>query len=511
VISTARLRRAVRRETVGVDVLAALNLVGALLKYLSVAFVFPVLVALWYDETPWPFLGAGAIGGAGGWALERVTRGKERVGAREGFLVVALTWLGAAALGSIPYMLSGAEQISHPLDAYFEAMSGFTTTGATVLTDVPDLSRSMLMWRQFSQWLGGMGIIVLALAVLPRLRVGGRQLFESEAPGPEVEQLATTIRNTARRLWLLYVLLTALMIAILAGFAAWGVDDGMTTYDAVAHTFSTLPTGGFSTRARGFEEFGAASQWTAIAFMFAAGANFALLYAAFIQRRPRPLLRDDEFRLYVALLVVATLSVAAILAADDIFESEAALRHAAFQVVSLMTTTGAASTDFVEWPFLAAVGLVGLMFVGGCAGSTSGSVKVVRHLFVGRVLRRELDHTVHPELVSPLRHNRIAVDERTVRAVVAFVLLYVGIFALGALALMVDADANDLGLTPFEAIAAAATTLGNVGPGFGFAGPMGSFDEFGDASKVTMVILMWVGRLEIVPVVVLFTKGYWRA
>jgi trk system potassium uptake protein TrkH len=511
VISTARLRRAVRRETVGVDVLAALNLVGALLKYLSAAFLVPVAVALGYGETPWPFVAAGATGAAGGWLLERVTRGKERVGAREGFLVVALTWLGAAALGAIPYVLSGADQISHPVDAYFEAMSGFTTTGATVLTDVPDLSRSMLLWRQFSQWLGGMGIIVLALAVLPRLRVGGRQLFESEAPGPEVEQLATTIRNTARRLWVLYVLLTALMICILAGFAAWGVDENMTVFDAVAHSLTTLPTGGFSTRARGFEEFGAASQWTTTVFMILGGANFALLYAALLQRRGRPLLRDEELRLYVTLLVVASLGLAAILVADDVFESEAALRHAAFQAVSVMTTTGAASADFAAWPFLAAVGLVGLMFIGGCAGSTTGSVKVVRHLFVGRVLRRELDHTVHPELVSPLRHNGIAVDERAVRAVIAFVLLYVGIFAVGALVLMIDADAAGLGLTPFEAIAAAAATLGNVGPAFGFAGPMGSFAEFPDGSKLTMIVLMWIGRLEIIPVVVLFTKGYWRA
>ena len=510
-ISTARLRRAVRRETVGVDILAALNVVGAVLKYLSAAFVFPVAVALWYDETPTPFLVAAAVGGLGGWAIERATHGKERVGAREGFLIVALTWVLVAALGAIPYMLSGEKQISRPLDAYFEAMSGFTTTGASVLTDIPGLSRSMLMWRQFSQWLGGMGIIVLALAILPRLRVGGRQLFESEAPGPEVEQLATTIRNTARRMWLLYVILTVLMIAILAAFAEWGVDDKMTLYDAVAHPLSTLPTGGFSPRARNFEEFGAASQWTATVFMLLAGTNFALLYAAFRQRRPGSLVRDDEFRLYIAILVVATVSVTAILAGEGLFESEAAVRHAAFQVVTTMTTTGYASTDFAVWPVLAAAGLVGLMFIGGCAGSTSGSIKVVRHLLVGRTLRRELDQTVHPELVSPLRLNRVVADERVVRAVSVFVLLYVGLFAVGTLALMVDAAASDLALTPFQAIAAAATTLGNVGPGFGFAGPMGSFEPFGDASKATMILLMWLGRLEIIPVVVLFTKGYWRA
>jgi trk system potassium uptake protein TrkH len=510
-ISTARLRRAVRRETVGVDVLAALSVVGAVLKYLSVAFLFPVVVALWYGETPVPFFVAGLAGAVGGWVLERLTRGKERIGAREGFLIVAVTWLGAAALGAIPYMLSGADQISHPVDAYFEAMSGFTTTGASVLTDIPALSRSMLMWRQFSQWLGGMGIIVLALAVLPRLRVGGRQLFASEAPGPEVENLATTVRNTARRLWLLYIVLTALMIAILASFAEWGIDDKMTLYDAIAHPLTTLPTGGFSPRARNFEEFGAASQWTATAFMFIAGANFALLYAALIKRRAGPLARDHEFRLYVAILIMATAGLTAILAGDDLFESEAAIRHAAFQVTTTMTTTGYASTDFATWPFLAAVALVGLMFIGGCAGSTSGSIKVVRHLLVGRALRRDLDQTIHPELISVIRLNRMVVEEKTLRAVVSFVLLYAGIFTLGTLALLIDAQATGLQLTPFQAIAAAATTLGNVGPGFGFAGPMGSFEPFGDMSKVSMIMLMWLGRLEIIPVVVLLTKGYWRA
>ena len=186
-ISRARLRRLIRRETVGVDVAAALNLVGALTRYLSLAFVFPVGVALWHDESVWPFVGAAAITAASGLGLGALTRGKDRVGPREGFLVVALTWFVAAGVGALPYLLSGEAQLSSPLDAYFESMSGFTTTGASVLTDVEDLDRSILMWRQFTQWLGGMGIIVLALAVLPRLRVGGRQLFESEAPGPEIE------------------------------------------------------------------------------------------------------------------------------------------------------------------------------------------------------------------------------------------------------------------------------------------------------------------------------------
>ena len=510
-ISRARLRRAVRRETIGVDVGAALNLVGALVRYLSLAFLLPAAVAVGYGESTWPYLASGAITAAFGFALERLTHGRDRVGAREGFLVVSLTWLFAAGVGALPYLFAGGPQLSHPVDAYFEGMSGFTTTGATVVTDYAELSHSLAMWRQFTQWLGGMGIIVLALAILPRLRVGGRQLFESEAPGPEVEKLAASIRATARRLWLLYVGLTAILAAILAGLALGGVDGEMSVFDAVAHAFTTLPTGGFSPRSGGLAEFGAATQWVVVAFMVVAGANFALMYTALVRGRLRPLLRDPELRLYVALLAAASLAVFLELRSEGIAAGEAGLRHATFQAVSIMTTTGYASADFAEWTGLAAVLLVGLMFVGGSAGSTSGSVKVVRHLLIGRILRRELDQTVHPEIVSPIQLKRRSVEERTVRAVIAFVLLYIGIFTIGALILVVGAGITDAPLSPFEAVAAAATTLGNVGPGLGFAGPMGSFAPFDDVSKIVMTVLMWVGRLEVVPVIVLFTKRYWRA
>ena len=367
------------------------------------------------------------------------------------------------------------------------------------------------MWRQFSQWLGGMGIIVLALAVLPRLRVGGRQLFESEAPGPEVEPLAASIRETARRLWVLYVALTAVLVALLASFGATRVDAEMDLYEAFAHAFTTMPTGGFGTRATSVEAFGVATQWTIAAFMLLGGINFALLYAALVQRRGRVLARDEEFRLYLALLALGALVIAVELVREDLHNGEAAIRHAVFQSISIMTTSGFASTDSARWTTLALVAIVALMFVGGSAGSTSGSVKVVRHLLIGRILRRELDQTVHPEIVSPIRLHRTTVEERALRAVIAFVLLYVGLFGLGALALTLDAAYAGTNVTPFEAIAAAASTLGNVGPAVGFAGPFGSFAEFSGLSKGVMIVLMWLGRLEIIPVAVLLTRSYWRA
>jgi trk system potassium uptake protein TrkH len=502
------------RRSLGVDVGAALNLVGALLKYLSLAFLFPAVLALSYSEPVAPFLFSAALCAGFGLALELATRGKERVEAREGFLIVAVTWLLAALFVSLPYQLADLEQLERPLDAYFEAMSGMTTTGASVLTDVQALDRSMAMWRQQSQWLGGMGIIVLALAILPRLRVGGRQLMESELPGPELEKLTSSIRDTARRLWFLYLGLTGLQVLVLAAIGWSGADDRMSLFEAVAHSFTTLPTGGFSTQARSIEAFSGVTQWTIAAFMVIAGANFALMYRSFVRRRPGALLRDEEFRLYLALLGLGSIVLVAELWAKGLFAGEEAVRHAVFQATSMMTTTGYASTDFNEWVIaapLAAMVLVALMFPGGSAGSTAGSIKVVRHLLIGRILRRELDQTVHPEVVSPIRLNGSPIDERTLRAVISFVLLYVGIFVAGALGLLIESARAGVDLSPFDAIAAAATTLGNVGPAFGFAGPMGSFEPFSDLSTGIMVTLMWLGRLEIIPIVVLFTRSYWRA
>jgi trk system potassium uptake protein TrkH len=510
VSARARVRRVVRGAPLGVDVRASLNLVGLVIKYLSAAPLLPAAVAIGYSEPVWPFLAAAAIGIAFGWTLQATTSGRRGVGAREAFLVVSLTWLLAAGLGALPYLLSDNRDLSAPLDGYFEAMSGFTTTGATVLTDFDALSRSLAMWRQFTQWLGGMGIIVLALAVLPRLHVGGRQLFEHELPGPEIEPLAASIRDTARRFWVLYIALTAAAALSLAIVGWAGLDDRMGLFEAVGHAFTTMPTGGFSTEGRSIEAFAAASQWVIVVFMIIAGANFALTYRALVRRQPGVLLRDEELRLYLALLALGAAALLVEVTTEELVAGGDAVRHAVFQTVSMMTTTGYASADFNEWTLFTAVVLVGLMLVGGCAGSTSGSVKVVRHLLIGRILRRELDQTVHPELVALTRLNRVPVDERALRAILAFVLLYVGIFALGTLALLTDASFNGPDIRAIDAIAASATTLGNVGPALGFAGPMGSFEPFSDVSKTVMIALMWLGRLEIVPVVVLLTRSYWR-
>jgi trk system potassium uptake protein TrkH len=497
-------------RTIGVDIGGALNLVGWLVKFLALAFLVPGAIAVGYGEAVWPFVVAALVTAATGLGLELATEGRERIGAREGYVVVAVLWLLVAVFGALPYVLA-EPQLSRPADALFESMSGFSTTGSSALTDIEALSRSMIMWRQFTTWIGGVGIIVLFLAVLPRLRVGGRQaLFKTEMPGPELG-LAETIRESARRFVALYVGITALAALAFALLGWTGVDPRMTLFKAVGHAFATVATAGFSTEGRSIEPFAPATQWVFVVFMVVAGTNFALLYAGIVARRPRAFLRDEEFRMYVVLLAVASLVVAVALAADDVLAGEELARHAVFNTVSMMTTTGFASADFNVWPSLTGLVLVGLLLVGASAGSTSGSIKLIRHIAIAKMLRREIDHTVHPDVVAPVRVNESVVDDRALRAIIVFVLLYLGVCAAGATLVLLDSAVSDVELTAFQSLAASATTLGGAGPGLGFAGPMGTFEPFSDLSTLVLTALMYLGRLEIIPVLVLFTRDHWRA
>ena len=507
--AVTRRLRPTRRPAV--DVRASINLVAVLAKYLGVAVLFPAAVALWYSEPVWPFLATGALTSGAGFAIERLTaENVRRVGMREGFLVVSVTLLVTAAFASLPYVFVGGDQLGDPIDAYLEGMSAATTTGASVVTDFDELSRSLSMWRQFTQWLGGMGIIVLAIAVLPRLRVGGRQLMESELPGPEVAQLPERVRQTARLLWVLYVGLTVVLAVALAALGWTGIDQRMTEFEAVAHAFSTMPTGGFSTQPDSIQRFSPAAQWIIALFMLIAGVNFMLLYSGLVRRRPRVFARDDEFRLYLVIVLVASIALTIQIWGYDIEQGEEAIRAGVFQAISIITTTGYATEDFALWPLVSLLTIFALMFVGGSAGSTTGSIKVVRHLLVGKILRRELDQTVSPEVVMPVRLNRAPVDERTLRAIATFILLYIGFWVVGAAVIAVDCAIGDVPLGALDTLAVSASALGNGGPGFGITGPFASFAPLGDVSKLTMIVLMWLGRLEIIPVVVLVTRHYWR-
>ncbi len=502
---------AIAPPRLGVDVLGSLNLVGTLVKYLSIAFLMPLFLAIGVGDPYWPFLVSGFITLGAGLVLQSVTRGGDRVGIREAFLVVAMLWLLLPAFGALPYFLDGEGSLSRPLDAYFESVSGFTATGATIITDFGELSKSFALWRQFTQWIGGMGILVLAIAILPRLRVGGRYLLHNELAGPtELERVTISIRDVARSLWVLYVALTVLAILVLSIIGWTGLDPAMDVYNAAAHAFTSIALGGFSTSSASLSAFGAATQWAVIAFVALAGINFLRLYQAVVQRRPGIVGRDQEIRLYFVLLLIGSALLFAELAGSGLESGEEAVRHAVFQATSIMTTAGFASADYTTWGSLAALTLLTLMFIGASAGSTGGSIKVVRHLLMGKLLRRELEQVVHREAVIPIRLSGSTVDERMLRSVAGFIVIYVVILALGSIGLVIEGRRGSIDVEAFEAIGAAAAALGNVGPAFGFAGPLGSYAPFSDVSKGILIALMWLGRLEILPVVVLLTRTYWR-
>jgi trk system potassium uptake protein TrkH len=493
-----------------VDVSAALNLVGALIRYLGLAALVPTAFALAHDESVWPFVLAGAAVSGLGLALERVTSGRDRMGVREGYLVASLTWLVAAAYGALPYVLSGDPQLSRPVDAFFEGMSGFTTTGASVVTDVEALPVSIQVWRQLTVWLGGLGVVALGLAVLTRLRVGGRQLLETELAGPEDAGLTMRLRDTVRRFWVLYVGITAAGFIALALPRVLGAERSMTPFDAFAHALTTVGTGGFSTSNDSIGAFGASTQWIVIGFMALAGANLVLVYRTIVQRRGREAVRDEELRLYAIVLVGAAAAVALSLWGSGIARGEAAVRAAVFETTSVITTTGYYASDYATWPTFSLMALALLFFAGGCANSTTGSIKIVRHLLLGRILGREVERTVRPELVRHVRLNGSVVDKQVLAGISAYVLLYLAVFALGTGILAADAGIRETDATTLDLVYAGASTLGNAGVGLGAAGPGGSFASFDDFSTLTMAALMWIGRLEIIPVVVLLSRRYWR-
>ncbi|MFC4551575.1 TrkH family potassium uptake protein [Halorussus sp. GCM10023401] len=482
---------------------------------------FPLALAAYYGDGVTTFIASMVIAVAIGWGLEQLDDDPD-LGAREGFLMVALTWLAVSLVGAVPYVIAGEGTVAQPVNAIFESMSGFTTTGATVMGSIgfERHSRALMMWRQQTQWLGGMGIVVLAVAILPELSVGGAQLMDAEAPGPGIQKLTPRIAETARALWKAYLGITAVEMALLYGLHLAGLAPDMTLYQSVAHGFTTMATGGFSPAARSIEAFSAAVQWLIIPFMVAAGTNFALFWHA-LNGEVEVFGEDTEFRFYVGVLATFSALVTVLLFAGGTAEQtavgpiggevEKALRHAIFQVVSLVTTTGYASMDFNTWGTPAQYVLFVMLFVGGSAGSTGGAVKIVRWLVVLKSIKRELFTTVHPEAVRPVRLGGRALDEQAVRGIYAFTLLYLVIFFVAALVVYVDAARTGMDLIALDAMSAVAATLGNVGPGFGIVGPMNSYLPFPSTTKLFMVFLMWIGRLEILPVLVLLTPTYWRS
>ena len=482
-------------------ILAALRVLGRLQLVLGVALTMPILCSLAYGEkaTAMAFaisaIATLAVGGL--WTLLAKEGETPELYRREGILIVVGGWVLASIFGALPYLLSGA--LSSPVDALFEAASGFTTTGATVLPDIEAAQRGVLFWRSFTQWLGGMGIIVLFVALLPELGPGARFLYKLEVPGPTAEALHPRIHDTATVVWKIYLMLTAAETVIL-------MILGMDLYDALTHTFSTLSTGGFSPLNKSVAAFESpAIHVVIIVFMVLAGTNFSLFYGMRSRKGVRTLLRDSEFRLYVGLLAGGTVLVATNLLVTETYrEPLRALLDAAFQIVAITTTTGFATADFDGWPALSKMTLVVLMFVGGCAGSTAGSMKVMRMVIGLKSAFREVRLMFSPNSVLPVLVGGKAVPDGAVRAVAGFFILFLSLWGFGAFLLTIG------GTDIVTASTASIATLGNIGPGLEGVGPTKNFVAFSPADKAIMVLLMWLGRLEVYAIAATFSRAFWR-
>ncbi|WP_439127564.1 TrkH family potassium uptake protein [Polaribacter sp.] len=428
---------------------------------------------------------------------------------KEGYLIVTLGWLTLSFTGMLPYLLSGA--IPSFTNAFFETISGYSTTGSSILTDIDNMPKGILFWRSATHWIGGMGIIVLTIAILPLLGIGGMQLFMAEAPGPSADKLHPRITDTAKRLYLIYVLLTLLEFLLLK-FA------GMNWFDAINHAMATMSTGGFSTKGDSIAFYNGKPliQYIIIAFMFIAGTNFVLTYFA-LKGKVQKVFKSEEFKYYLfGILSISTIITIIIIFFQDpnlesvlahpkvLGETESAIRHSLFMVTSVVTTTGFVSADFTMWNFFATGIFFALFFTGGSAGSTSGGVKVVRHIVMLKNSFLEFKKALHPNAIIPVRYDGQTVNKNIVFNIISFFIIYMLIFIMSSVVLTL------FGLDFMSALGAAASSLGNIGPAIGSVSPVDNFNHLTDTAKWFCSFLMLIGRLELFTVLILFTPFFWR-
>ncbi len=494
----------------------SLNLTGTVLKWFALPLCLPLVVAVYYSEPVAPFLAAIGVTLAVGLAFEQFDD-EARLGPREALLMVALTWLLVALVGAIPFVVAGRGTIAHPLNAAFESMSGLTTTGATVLREFDIHANSIMFWRQLIQWVGGLGILILATAILSRLSVGGAQLMETETQYDNVDKLTPHIEDTARLIGKLYIGLTVAAIAVLYGLHLAGLAPNMNFFNAVSHAFTSVSTAGFSPEPLSIEAFKPIVHWALMPFMFLGSTSFVLMY--FVLRGNIQRLRDsEEFHFYVGTIVVFSGLVVGILTLTGNPTGEGfneTFRQSLFNVVSIVTTTGYANADFNQWPAFATFLLFVCMFFGGMAGSTTCSIKSFRWVVIFKTFRRDLFTVIHPEAIRPIRLSGSPVDEKTIRNVYSYTLIaIVGVFVI-SIFIVIDGARTGLyettEITQFDALGAAASTFLNIGPAFGPAGPYGTYAVFEPSTKALMVVIMWIGRIEIIPVLVLFTRSFWQS
>lgn len=471
---------------------------GLLLVVEGVFMLLSAGISLLYGEydLPYHLISAAICIVLGGSASVALWKAPKNIGKREGYLIVALVWVVFSIFGLLPFYLSGA--IPSYTDAFFETMSGFTTTGSSILNDIEALPHGLLFWRSLIQWLGGMGIIVLSLAILPVLGVGGMQMFIAEVPGPAPDKLHPRITETAKRLYGIYVLFTLMETILL-------IIGGMTPFDAICHSFTTMATGGYSTKQASVAYFASPYiQYVIILFMFIAGANFTLSYSV-LRGKVNKVLKDEEFQAYTGIILGVSALVAAVLYfTEEHSLVEKAWRDGLFQVVSIITTTGYATADYLVWvPFLSIVIFL-LMFTGGSAGSTGGGIKIVRIVLLMKNSFFELKRLVHPNAVIPVRYNNRAVSQGIITNVLAFIVIYMMTVGISMIIMSI------MGFDLDTALGAVATSIGNIGPGLGEVGPALNFYDVPAFGKWFLSFLMLIGRLELFTIIVLFSPYFWR-
>ncbi len=477
------------------NIRSTLRTIGFILVFLASSMLLSVIIALIYDEGDW--LGillaalTTAVAGIAGIFLNRQQRD---LNLKEGFAVVTFGWLAISLFGMLPFLFTGA--IPSITDAFFESASGFTTTGASILTDIESIPHGVLFWRSFTHWIGGMGIIVFSIAILPYLGVGGMQMFKAESPGPTADKLSPRIRRTAEILWVVYVFITAVEVGLL-------MLGGMDWFDSICHAFGTMATGGFSTKNDSIAHYDSAYiQWVITIFMYIAGVSFSLHYFA-LRGNVKRYWESVEFRFFSTVMFVSIiiLAIFQLVAGTGVEES---IRNAAFVTMSIGTTTGFSTANFELWHVFTQFILVGLMFMGGMAGSTGGGVKAVRVMILLQQARIEIRKLIHPNTVYVVRLGRKALPQNVVQNVLAFFLLYILLLGFGSLIMAL------LGLDHVSAITSTVACLSNIGPGLGDVGPTDNYAFIPAVGKWVLSFLMIVGRLEFFTVLVLLTKTYWE-
>jgi trk system potassium uptake protein len=428
------------------------------------------------------------------WLITRKNENKE-IKKRDGYLVVALSWISVSLFGALPYIIYGA--VPTFIDAFFESVSGLTTTGATILRDIEAVPYGLLFWRSMTHWLGGMGVVVLTLAILPILGIGGMQLYSAEIAGPTKDKIHPRVRETAKRLWVIYTFFTLLESVLL-------FIGGMNVFDSLCHSFGTLATGGFSTKNTSIAHFNSPYiEYIILIFMFIAGTNFSLHYFA-LHGRIKSYWRDDEFRFYVRFLAVLILITALFLIIFTGQSGERGFRNAAFSLISIITTTGYATENYEAWaPFFSTIFLFLLLF-GACAGSTTGGIKMIRHYILLKNSMYEFRRLLHPNAVIPVKYNNKSVNPEIISKISAFVLIYVIIWIIGAFALAIT------GMDLTDAVSASAACIGNIGPGLGIVGPVGNYADINAFGKLLLSGFMILGRLELFTILVILTPYFWK-